>query len=74
MPAAGTRLVLPEGGRTVVVELATAPKDAVWVFSARKTGGTTVALKLPTAAKTVLPLDVWGLTRADDELLKGLRK
>ncbi len=76
VPAAGTRLVLPEGGggRTVVVELATAPKDAVWVFSARKAGGTTVALKLPTAAKTVLPLDVWGLTRADDELLQGLRK
>ncbi len=76
VPAAGTRLVLPEGtgGRTVVVELATAPKDAVWVFAPRKTSGTTVSLKLPTAAKTVLPLDVWGLTRADDELLKGLRK
>ncbi len=73
-PAAGTRLVLTDAGRTVVVELATAPKDAVWVFAPRKGGGTAALLKLPTAAKTVLPLDVWGLSRADDELLKGLRK
>ena len=74
VPAAGTRLVLTDAGRTVVVELATAPKDAVWVFTPRKSGGRDVLLKLPTAAKTVLPLDVWGLTRADDELIKGLRK
>lgn len=76
VPASGTRLVLPEGngGRTAVVELATAPADAVWVFAPRKGGGTAVLLKLPTAAKTVLPLDVWGLSRPDDELLKGLRK
>ncbi len=74
VPAAGTRLVLTDAGRTTVVELATAPKDAVWVFTPRKSGGREVLLKLPTAAKTVLPLDVWGLTRADDELIKGLRK
>jgi len=73
-PAAGTRLVLQDGGRTVVVELASAPKDAVWVFAPRNGGGRAVLLRLPTAAKTVLPLDVWGLARPDEELLKGLRK
>ena len=73
-PAAGTRLVLTAGGeRTVVVELAAAPKDAVWVVTPQK-AGYAVLLKLPTAAKTVLPLDVWGLPRPDEVLLKGLRK
>jgi cytochrome c553 len=73
--AVGARLILPEGGRAVVVEVVSAPPGTMWQF-VNVNGGWQALLRLPsnaTRSKGELTLNVWGLPRDDEELLKGLR-
>jgi mono/diheme cytochrome c family protein len=73
--AEGTRLILSDGGKAIVVEVINAPRGTKWRL-VPVNGGWQALLKLPEAATTskgTLSLAIWGLPRDDEELLKGLR-
>lgn len=74
-PAAGTRVVLPDGDRATVLEAASAPAGSVWRFVPGKTGGWLAVLKLPEAKaeqKLAFTLNAYALPKDDDSLLKEL--
>jgi cytochrome c553 len=73
-PAAGARVVLPDGERAVVLEASGAPTSTVWQFVQNK--GTWLAvLKLPTAKaeqKLSVTLNTFALPKDDEGLIKEL--
>ena len=75
LPAANTRLVVPDGDRALVLELAGAPNGTAWRLVPRPGGGWLAVVRLPeakTAFTTNFALNVWALPKDDDALLKGL--
>ncbi|HXD84909.1 MAG TPA: hypothetical protein VN641_00335, partial [Urbifossiella sp.] len=72
----GVRVVLPaDGDRANVLEAIGAPVGTQWRFEPKPGGGWLVILRLPeskAAQKADFTLNVWGLPKDDDELLKGL--
>jgi hypothetical protein len=76
IPAVGSRVVLPTAGRgATVLELAAGPPGTVWRF-VPKSGGWFAVLRLTESGKPALAelsLAIWGLSRDDAALLKGLK-
>lgn len=76
VPAVGSRVVLPTAGRgATVLELAAGPPGTVWRF-VPKSGGWFAVLRLTESGKPALAelsLAIWGLSRDDAALLKGLK-
>lgn len=73
-PAAGVRLVLPDGDRATLVEATGAPAGSEWRFVPNK-GGWLAVLKLPAATteqKAAFALNLWALPKDDAALLKDL--
>jgi cytochrome c2 len=72
LPAAGTRLVLPDGDRAVVLDAPDAPAGTEWRLVPR--GGTWLAvLRLPDdKGPAAFTLNVWALPKDDDALLQTL--
>jgi cytochrome c2 len=73
-PAAGVRVVLPDGDKATVLELANAPAGTTWRF-VPNAGGYLAIVRLPeskTPQKLTFALHVWGLPKDDDDLLRGL--
>lgn len=76
-PALGSRVVIPDGTRATVLELASAPAGTAWRFEPKKGGGWSAILRFPeteTASKADVVLNLWGLSKDDEDLLKGLKK
>lgn len=73
--AADVKVVLPaEGDRAVVLEAIDPPNGTAWRF-VKVNGGWLAVLQLPESKaeyKATFTLNVWGLPRDDDSLLKGL--
>lgn len=72
----GVRVVLPaDGEKANVLEAIGAPPGTQWKFEPKPGGGWRVILRLPeskTPLKANFTLNVWGLPKDNDELLKGL--
>ena len=76
VPAAGSRIVLPQDGdRAVVLEVPHAPEGAAWRFVPKPGGGWLVILRLPEAKdgwKGAFEVVTWALPKNDDALIKDL--
>ena len=73
--AVGTRLVLPDGERAIVLDASSAPAGTVWRFAPAKGGGWLAILKFPNgkeAQKLAFTLNLWALPKDDEGLLKEL--
>jgi mono/diheme cytochrome c family protein len=75
LPADGVRVLLsPEGNdKTTVHDLVSAPKDAKWV-EVKSGNSTMLLLHLPAGEKLSVTLDTWSVPRAEEALIKGLKK
>ncbi|MGL6095234.1 MAG: hypothetical protein ACRC7O_05445 [Fimbriiglobus sp.] len=76
VPAVGTRVLAPQpDGKATVLEVTAAPAGTTWHL-VKQGAGWSVLLRLPEAAAggTQLTVNVWGLAKDDDSLLKGLKK
>lgn len=74
-PAPGTRVVLPDGDRAVVLEASGAPDGSEWRFVQGKGGAWLAVLKLPeakTEQKFGFTLNLYALPKDDEGLLKEL--
>jgi mono/diheme cytochrome c family protein len=73
--ATGMKVVLPaDGDRATVLELIDAPAGTQWRF-VKSSGGWLAVVRLPgakTPVKAAFALNVWGLPKDDDTLLKSL--
>jgi hypothetical protein len=73
--AVGTRIVLPDGDRAMVVQAVGAPVGSVWRFVPNKSGGWLAVLRLPEGKaeqKVSFTLNTWALPKDDEGLLKEL--
>jgi cbb3-type cytochrome oxidase cytochrome c subunit len=73
--AVGTRVVLPDGDRAMLLEVAGAPAGSTWRFVPNRGGGWLAVLKLPQSKdeqKLAFALNLFALPKDDDSLLKDL--
>jgi cytochrome c2 len=74
-PAAGVRVVLPEGDRAALFEAVDVPPVAAWRFVPNKSGGWLAMLMLPegrTVQKVGFALNLYALPKDDEKLLKEM--
>ena len=77
VPAVGAKIVLPDGGRAVVLTLATAPSGTVWRFVPKPGGGWQAVLRLPEskdAAKAEVNFTAWSAPKDDDAIIGAIGK
>lgn len=74
LPAAGTRLVLPtDADRAAVFDAPEAPPGTEWRLIPRAGGGWLAVLRLPAEkGAATLTVNVWGLPKDDDTLVRAL--
>ncbi len=72
IPASGTRLILPEGNRAMVLVLSEAPAGAVWRL-VKSEGGWQAILRLPEPKESrsvAVKLTAWSAPRDDDAIIR----
>lgn len=77
VPAVGSKIVLSDGGRAVVLTLASAPSGSVWQFVPKTGGGWQAVLRLPEskdAAKAEVSFTVWSAPKDDDAIIGAIGK
>jgi hypothetical protein len=77
IPAVGAKVVLPVGGRAIVLVVGTAPIGTAWRFTPKPGGGWQAVLRLPETkehAKVEVHFTAWSAPKDDDTIVGAIGK